>query len=784
MKLVLFAHTPPPHHGQSFMVEQLLRQLRGQKHSSSAFQDFQVFHVNARLSDEIDQIGHWRMGKLFRIIRYVAEAIWCRLRFGATAMLYIPAPGVRAAIYRDWMIVGVCRFFFPDLIYYWQAAGLAEWMRTGALWWERRISERLLRCPALSIILGESNRRDAEWALSRQVIVIPNGIPDPCPDYAGCLEAARISRATARMESIDGRIGGAQQVRSPFVFHVLFIGLCCAEKGLFDAMDAVVLVNGDFVADGMPIRIKLSIAGEFFSEVDRKQFDQRMSQTKFADAVQYFGFVSGDTKRRLFAEHDCLIFPTYYLAESFGIVLIEAMAYGMSIVATHWRSIPEVLPPNYEGLVEPRNIHALARALEHAVRSPYDATLRRRFLENYTIERHAGNVKEAILRCASNASEPAAMSPLVTSRSKRPLSLTYSLADQDFARTKSIGIYNVSVHLARSLAAEPRLGEMTVLANATVLDDLSLRRIEKVEIRDCAARTPLQRILWDQWNVYSEAKRVGNEWLLLPKGFASFVRPPPVRLAAYVHDMMNQVYATEYAGQVSLLENFYFRQAMVATLRNAELILTNSEFTASEVRRVAKIYDLVAPRVVCVGVGFQRPDAVNPIRENRIIALTSRWPHKRADLAVTWLQRWQDETGFAGTIHLIGSLPKNVRYPVRAGWLHAERLPEVDYRELLQSARMMVYFSDHEGFGMPPVEAALAGACPVYSSLVPTREAMGGAGLPFSNADFKSFRNAMNDALLVSPEVIAGWADKLLARHQWSRVAERVVTALHEADRS
>ena len=57
---------------------------------------------------------------------------------------------------------------------------------------------------------------------------------------------------------------------------------------------------------------------------------------------------------------------------------------------------------------------------------------------------------------------------------------------------------------------------------------------------------------------------------------------------------------------------------------------------------------------------------------------------------------------------------------------------------------------------------------------------MGDAGLPFSNTDYESFKQAMNRALTVTPETIAGWAEKLLARHQWSRVAERVVTAMSE----
>lgn len=363
----------------------------------------------------------------------------------------------------------------------------------------------------------------------------------------------------------------------------------------------------------------------------------------------------------------------------------------------------------------------------------------------------------------------------------KPLSLTYSLADQDFARTKSIGIFNVSLQLGRALAEEPRLAQFTVLANHTLQRVLALPPRAEVVMCESAIGGRVERILWDQWKVYSATQRAARDWLLLPKGFASFLRRPPVRLAVYVHDMMHDVYASEYPGQVPTIENQYFRRSMLATIRDAELIFTNTEFTAHEVRRVARKHSLPEPRVCCAGIGFEpRPRLAVP-RENRIVALTARWPHKRSDLAVAWLRRWQDESGFEGDIDLIGGLPAGVRCPARWGWLHSERLAEPAYRELLHQARALVYFSDHEGFGMPPVEALLAGACPVFSSLPPTLEAMGDAGLPFSNTDYESFKHAMNRALGVTPETISGWAEKLLARHQWSQVAERVVTAMNEA---
>jgi glycosyltransferase involved in cell wall biosynthesis len=96
-------------------------------------------------------------------------------------------------------------------------------------------------------------------------------------------------------------------------------------------------------------------------------------------------------------------------------------------------------------------------------------------------------------------------------------------------------------------------------------------------------------------------------------------------------------------------------------------------------------------------------------------------------------------------------------------------------------ARVVLYFSDYEGFGRPPVEAVLAGAAPVYSSIPATREVMGHCGFPFDNSSYESFAAALRQALVTPPDQIHAWADQLLARHNWKAVANRVLTALNSA---
>src|SRR5436309_8554848 len=141
MKLLVFAHTPPPHHDQSYMVQLMLEGFGGdRRHSRQGSHDagtssekefhLECYHVNARLSQKLEDIGDLRIGKFVLLLGYCAQAIWCRFRYGVTTLYYIPAPGKRSALLRDWMVMFICRPFFKRIVLHWHAAGLAKWLET------------------------------------------------------------------------------------------------------------------------------------------------------------------------------------------------------------------------------------------------------------------------------------------------------------------------------------------------------------------------------------------------------------------------------------------------------------------------------------------------------------------------------------------------------------------------------------------------------------------------------------------------------------------------------
>jgi glycosyltransferase involved in cell wall biosynthesis len=405
MKLLVFAHTPPPHHGQSYMVQLMLegfggdcRRRSGRTTSATGY-GIDCYHVNAQLSKELEDIGDIRPAKLLLLLGYCAQAIWMRFRHGVTNLYYVPAPGKYSAIYRDWIVMLLCRPFFKKIILHWHAAGLAKWLETAVQMRTRSLTFRLMKHADLSIILSEVTKSDPEKLFSRRIRVVGNGIPDPCPDFDQSVLPGRRARLAARCQLLarqppatgtpDGAGGDAR------IFKVLYLAHCTREKGLFDAAEAVLQANRKLAASGFPISMQLLVAGGFLGAHERAEFDEILARPETGQSIRYLGFVAGEQKLAALREADAFCFPTYYDAESFGLVVVEAMAFGLPIVATHWRSIPGLLPPDYPGLVKIRSPQQVADALLGMMTSNTGESLRAMFLRDFIAESFLRSLAEA-----------------------------------------------------------------------------------------------------------------------------------------------------------------------------------------------------------------------------------------------------------------------------------------------------------------------------------------------------------------------------------------------------
>ena len=87
------------------------------------------------------------------------------------------------------------------------------------------------------------------------------------------------------------------------------------------------------------------------------------------DSVKFLGDISSERLARIYASSDIFVLPSLH-AESFGMVLLEAMASEVPVVASETGGVPEVVKDGDEGiLVKPGDEEQLAQAILELLRS-------------------------------------------------------------------------------------------------------------------------------------------------------------------------------------------------------------------------------------------------------------------------------------------------------------------------------------------------------------------------------------------------------------------------------
>jgi glycosyltransferase involved in cell wall biosynthesis len=354
MKLLVLAQTPPPAHGQSIMVQALVEGLPSL--------GIAVRHVPFSLSKTHDAIGRWRPAKIFTAVRAALAARRMLRSEAFDALYYVPAPGKRGALLRDIVVLGLVRMSARRLVLHWHAPGLGKWLENHGTAAERAAAQRTLGLADLSIVLADSLRHDAGIFRPRRIEVVANGVPDP----------GLRSKAPETAENS---------------WRVLFLGQCTKEKGLFVTVEAVLEANRIQRSTSIGGRFTLTVAGPFVRPSDSQAFASLAMQNP--GVLTYAGEVSGDAKRDLLRNSDCLCSPTSYPHEGQPLVILEALANDIPVVATRWRAIAETLPNDGGILVPPGDPGAVAQALINLRDSRCPSGVRRAiYLKEFTISKH------------------------------------------------------------------------------------------------------------------------------------------------------------------------------------------------------------------------------------------------------------------------------------------------------------------------------------------------------------------------------------------------------------
>lgn len=365
-KILVVGITPPPFGGQTMMTQRLL---------DAKFENLKLYHVRMAFSKSMASVGNFEVWKLLHMVEVVVKALYCRFRYQIPSLYYMPGGSSFTPVARDIFILFFLRPVFSSTIFHFRAAGVSEVVdRQPALL--RWLARYVYRRPELAIQLSDLNPDDGEYFGANCTVVVPNGLEDAAQPYLPIVRPPKPEPV------------------------ILYVGVIQESKGVLVLLEAAKLLKDR----GLAFRVNL--VGDFASEEFESRATDYCRQHGLEDQVHWAGVQQGAAKWQYFLGADLFCFPSFFEAESFGNVVVEAMMFSLPVVATRWRGIPSIVEDGETGyLVEPKNPESLAHYLAELISDPEKSATRGaagrvKFEQCYRIDRFLRTIEQQLVTYA------------------------------------------------------------------------------------------------------------------------------------------------------------------------------------------------------------------------------------------------------------------------------------------------------------------------------------------------------------------------------------------------
>ena len=303
-----------------------------------------IDHVRLAFSDDIGSVGKFAFRKVWILFTTILQVWSARFRFGSQVLYYPPSGPAKVPVLRDIVFLLATRWLFQKVVFHFHAGGVSAYAaQLPALL--RPFFRLAYRRPDLAIRTAPQNPDDGQVFGALRNVVVPNGVEDM---------RGSVPEHTASTEE---------------PLRILFTGVMTEGKGVSVALEAFRMA----LAEGLDARLEMM--GKWSNEAYRQKCEAFVRQHGLQDHVRFIGVLSGPEKFERFAGCDIFCFPSFYDAETFGLVLLEAMQFAKPVVTTVWRGIPSVVSDGHSGFLVPIKD---PRAVAERLLTLRDPDLRRR----------------------------------------------------------------------------------------------------------------------------------------------------------------------------------------------------------------------------------------------------------------------------------------------------------------------------------------------------------------------------------------------------------------------
>ena len=356
-KILILAQTPPPFHGQSIMQQYLVE---------AKWPWCQKIHIRMDFSEKIDAVTRFNFSKVLKLFRIIILLFKERLKGPIDIIYYPPSGPHRVSFYRDLILVPFIKLFSIKVVFHFHSGGFNQ-IPEKFNFIEIALAKIVYYKPELAIALLPSLEDEVQWIAPKKIIHIPNGIED-------VFDAAK-------------KKSGKKD------FVVLFVGNLIEEKGIVTLVEAMKKIGNN-------IPVKLKLIGGWRSKELKKQVEDNLVKYNLQNSVEFAGIKNGEEKWKYFNEADIFCLPTFE-TEAMPITIIEAMMFGLPVITTNWRAIPDIIQDGADGMLIPvKDPDALAAKIielfeNKELRAKLGNNARINYLKSFRIENHLKEMEKA-----------------------------------------------------------------------------------------------------------------------------------------------------------------------------------------------------------------------------------------------------------------------------------------------------------------------------------------------------------------------------------------------------
>lgn len=556
--------------------------------------------------------------------------------------------------------------------------------------------------------------------------------------------------------------------------YLLFLGRLTDEKGLKPMVEAWKIASKEIVG------AELVVAG------DGPLKDWLEETAKDYPSLRAVGHVGGEEKSRLLANATAIVVPSIWW-EPLGLVVYEGYDNRRPVLAASSGGLTETVVDRETGLLhEPGDAEQLASHMVEILRDPgwadqLGANGRELLHTLSDPEAWKEQINHELARIVAKAEGE---KPPVRHASE-PLVISVYLADQNPGHDRSFGISRMSQVVLDELKSRVRI-DATVSRTSQGAPD----GVRSVRTLPWGTRRKTVRLFTDHTHpLFTNRGEVPNAYYF-PKGYLPFFHRFCKPSVVTIHDTIIQYDADHYPHWRKGWEYTYWERMLKHTLTHADRIMTVSDTSKRQIEAYMDRHQIPRKPVLvtyepCAYEALPQPETVD--KDSYVVHLASVEPHKRTAHLIRWWHEAEKAGRALPSLHLIGSVPKEVSGLLKSSRSIVRRpfLEDSALQDAYRKARALILPSEIEGFGLPALEAYYLGTpvCFVKDTSVEEVLSIATDTGGFRLDDASSLFSALDDVMAMSPDEVRACGLKLRETYAASKVAERMLEVFRDVAR-